>query len=65
MKHTGADYRAQIDAIRATYLMGHITLDDAKERVRPILDTINAIGRRIAKEHGRKYTQLTFSYIFR
>lgn len=57
--------RTKIENIRAQYQHGYITLDEAKEQVMPLLDTMNASGRKIAKEFGRTFKPLTFSYVFR
>ncbi len=65
MKDNGSTYRAMIQIIRSEYLNGDITLNQARAKVMPVLDSMNAIGRRIAKEHRQKYKQLTFSYVFR
>lgn len=65
VKDNGAQYRASIQIIRSEFLKGEITLNEAKSKVAPILDSMNAIGRRIAKEHGKKFSQMTFSYVFR
>ena len=59
------EYRAKIEHIRAMYQNGYIKLDEAKAEVTPLLDNMNAIGRRIAKEHGKTFKPLTFGYVFR
>lgn len=61
----GAEIRFLIQEIRGRYQRGVITLKDAKTEVQPLLDEMNATGRRIAKEYGRKFHPLTFSYVFR
>lgn len=61
----GMEMRAKIEYIRGEYLYGGITLDEAKDRVQPLLDTMNADGRRIAKQFGKKFKPLTFGYVFR
>ena len=59
------NYRAQIESIRSEFLHGHITLDEAKTKVEPILKEMNDRGEKLAKEFGMKFKKFTFSYIFR
>lgn len=59
------DYRAQIQAIRARFLRGEITFDEAKAEVEPLLAEMNKKGAAIAKKFGKKYKKLTFGYVFR
>ena len=59
------DYRTQIQIIRADMVHGRITIDEAKKLVAPILKEMNAKGEAIAKEHGMRYTKLTFNYVMR
>lgn len=59
------EIRAQVQMIRARYQHGEITLDQAQAEVQPYLDEMNASGKRIAKEFGKKFRPLTFGYIFR
>lgn len=59
------EYREKIQAIRAQYLKGEITYDDARADVEVLLKVMNLKGARIAKEFGKKYTPLTFGYVFR
>lgn len=64
-KNRGAEIRFLVQSIRARYQHGEITLDQAKAEVQPLLDEMNASGKRIAKEFGKKFKPLTFGYIFR
>ena len=57
--------RTQVQFIRSQYLRGEITLEQAKALVQPYLDDMNASGKRIAKQFGKKFKPLTFGYIFR
>lgn len=59
------DYRTEIEKIRHQYLKGKITLDEAKAIVNPMLNKMNVIGEKIAKEHGMRFHKLTFGYVFR
>ncbi len=61
----GTNYRAQIQAVRGQYLRGEIDLDQAKAKVQPMLDAMNAKGKEISKEHGMRYKPLSFGYVFR
>lgn len=57
--------RVKIEQIRARYLLGEITLDEAKTLVAPILADINTKGVVIAKQFGKKFYKMTFGYVFR
>lgn len=59
------NYREQIEKIRAAYLNGRITLEEAQSYVEPMLKEMNIKGAKVAKKFGRKYKKLTFSYVFR
>lgn len=59
------EYRAQIEKIRAAFLRGELTLEEAESYVQPILDEMNVKGAKVAKKFGKKYKKLTFSYVFR
>lgn len=64
-KDKGAEYRAKIEFVRTEYLCGYITLQEAKQQLEPVLNAMNAAGRKIAKEYGKTYKPITFSYVFR
>ncbi len=51
--------------IRRAFLRGDITLDEAKKRLRPVIDDMNERGEKIAKQYGRKFRKFTFGYLFR
>jgi polyhydroxyalkanoate synthesis regulator phasin len=57
--------RNKIANIKALYLQGKITFDEAKKQVQPILEKMNAKGKEIAKEHGMKFKPFTFTGVFR
>jgi hypothetical protein len=59
------DYRDKISKIRVSFMNGNITLEEAKDRVSPLLLEMNKIGAVIAKQFNKKYKKLTFSYVFR
>ena len=59
------DNRAKINQIRARYQHSEITLDEAKSLVQPLLDEMNKKGKIIAKKFGKKFSDLTFNYVFR
>lgn len=59
------EFRSNIQFIRSQYLKGVITLDDAKASIKPMLEIMNERGVKIAKEHGKKFSKLTFGYVFR
>jgi hypothetical protein len=59
------EYRTKILHIRAEFLKGKITFDEAKAQVLPLLVEMNEKGAKIARKFGRTYKKLTFGYIFR
>lgn len=59
------DYRAQIQQIRSEMLAGRITYAEAKAKVKPLLDEMNAKGAAISKEHGMRFKPLSFAYVMR
>ncbi len=59
------DYRTKIEKIRAAYLKGDITLEQAESYVEAMLIEMNKKGAKVAKKLGRKYKKLTFSQVFR
>ena len=59
------DYRQKIGAIKSDYLKGIKTYEQAKSEVDILLVEMNEKGKKIAKEHGRSFTKLTFNYVFR
>ncbi len=59
------EYREQIEQIRYSYLKGEITLEQAQEKVQPLLAEMNEKGAAIAKKFGKKFNKLTFQYVFR
>lgn len=59
------EYRTKILHIRAEFLKGNITFEEAKSKVLPLLTEMNEKGVKIAKKFGRTYKKLTFGYIFR
>lgn len=59
------DYRAEIQAVKTQYMLGAISHDEAKRRVEPILEEMNATMKRICAENKMKFKPLTFAYVFR
>ena len=59
------DYRTKIQMIKSEFMAGAITYDEAKLRVQPLLDEMNAKAKVISKKHGFRHKPLTFSYVFR
>jgi polyhydroxyalkanoate synthesis regulator phasin len=59
------EYRTKILAIRQEFLKGHLTHEQAKAQVQPLLAEMNIKGEKIAKKFGKKYRALTFGYVFR
>ena len=59
------NYRQKILSIRSDYLHGRITLGTAKALVIPLLGEMNIRGAAIARQHGQRFTKLTFAAVFR
>lgn len=59
------EYREKIQKIKSLYLKGEISFDQAKAQVLPLLEEMNTKGASIAKKFGKKFTKLTFGYVFR
>lgn len=59
------EYRIKIQQIKSLYLQGQISFEQAQEQIEPLLVTMNTRGEKIAREHGMKFTKLTFGYVFR
>lgn len=61
----GTENRVEIEHVRAMYLSGKITLDEAKIQLKPLIDEMNKKGKEIAKEYKKTFKPLTFGYLFR
>lgn len=59
------DSRAFFAHIRALLNSGAITYEKAKEMATPSIDEMNARGKEIAKEHGKKFRPFTFTGVIR
>ncbi len=59
------EYRIKIEQIKAQYLQGKISYDEAKSQVEALLIPMNKKGAEIAKKYGKHYKKLTFGYVFR
>ena len=59
------DYRATIQNIRGEFLRGKLTLQQAEDKVAPLLVEMNIKGKVVAKKFGKNYKKLTFGYVFR
>ena len=57
--------RIKLQQIKASFLAGEITYEQAKEIAKPYIYTINKKAEEIAKQYGGKAKKLTFSYIMR
>ena len=53
--------RKKLYEIKMKLLSGIISYDEAKVQAQPYIDNLNTKGRDIAKKHGRKYVNTTFS----
>jgi len=54
---------AEARAIRLAMIHGALPYDEAKNRVEPLLDQVNRVGKAIAKKYGRRYKQIKFTDI--
>lgn len=59
------DFRSIIQGIKYMFLHEEITYEEAKDLVAPLLKEMNEIGSEVAKKHDKRYTPLTFGYVFR
>lgn len=55
------DERKKLYEIKMKLISGIISYDEAKKMALPFIDSLNAKGREIAKKHGRRYVNTTFS----
>lgn len=53
--------RKALYEIKMELLAGLITYDEAKIQAKPFIDTLNEKGKTIAKKHGRRFVETTFS----
>lgn len=61
----GQDYKDIIDGIRRDLMSGVLTYDEAREKAQPVIDEMNALGRKIAEKYGKKHQDFTFSKLMR
>lgn len=57
--------RDKINAIKAGLAHGFITYEEARAQAEPIIATINAKAREIAKKYNQRPRLVTFNEIFR
>lgn len=65
MTNEAKQNRDKIDAIKAGLAHGFITYDEARQQAEPIIATINAKAREIAKKYNQRPRLVTFNEIFR
>lgn len=65
MSKQANENRNQIDGIRARFLTGVITEDEARKEAKPVIDRMNEAGAQLAKEYGMRFKKLTFAYLMR
>lgn len=53
--------RKALYEIKMKLLSGLITYDEAKAQAKPFINALNEKGRQIAKKHGRRFVETTFS----
>ena len=54
------DILGEAKAIRFALQYGALSYNDAKKRVQPLLNKINAVGKVIARKYKRKYRKIRF-----
>ena len=65
MTNEAKQNREQIDAIKAGLAHGFITYEEARAQAEPIIATINAKAREIAKKYNQRPRLVTFNEILR
>lgn len=55
------DARKKLYEIKMKLIAGLITYDEASKQAKSSIDELNAKGKEIAKKHGMKYHETTFS----
>lgn len=63
--HRAVVNRAKIDAIKTQLFYGEITLQTAKERIQPIVNEINAEGKRLAAKHRVRFSPINANSLLR
>ncbi len=57
--------RDKIQFIKAEFMAGGITYDEAKAKAQPVIDEMNLVAKRVAKEHGMRHKPISFINVFR
>lgn len=52
---------AEARAIKFAMKNGALSYSQAKERVKPLLENVNAVGKLIARKYRRKYREIRFT----
>lgn len=63
--HRAVVNRAKIDAIKTQLFYGEISLEVAKERIQPMVNEINAEGRRLAEKHRVRFSPINANSLLR
>ena len=59
------DYRQELESIKYKLAIGVITYDEAKVVSKPIIDEMNQIAQKIAKQFGKKAHKFNFASLMR
>lgn len=57
--------REELLPIKMAFISGEISYEEARNKCQPIIDNFNQKAKEIAKKHGRKFKNLTFTGLFR
>ena len=58
-------FMERLGEIRWQMACGGLSYDEAKEKAQPIIDEMNEVSARIAREYGKKPGKFTFSKLMR
>lgn len=65
MTNEAKQNREKINALKTALALGRITYDEARQQAEPIIATINAKAREIAKKYNQRPRLVSFNEIFR
>lgn len=51
--------RIEAERAKALYAFGHITREEAEEKIQPFIDLANKRGKELAKEHGTTFKPIS------
>ena len=57
--------KQEAEQARAEYRVGYISRDEAKERIMPYIEMVNARSKELATKYNQKYKPVSFSGFLR